>query len=609
LLALIGIWLFLAVASVSAGAALGGPVGLWRLDRPLDRMMLAFWIGILFLAAFMLFASLFLPLAGYGIALIALAGLAPLFRPATRRMILRDWAERIPALTLLALPVILIVAFHTSQANLQYDGGNYHIPLTRWLADYGTVPGMALGYKRYALVSSWFALPAAFDFGPLFGRSSAVGNGLLFCAAGLQACLFAGRVLAGKGRFSDAFFAIGAGLIIAFGIMPPHFWEWTTSGHPDFAGAFATIAVCWCLLLIAETPQAASWPVQGLRGDPYCLPLLLAAGAFCLKPSFALLAPMAAACFLIRPGNFAKRLAAGVALGIVCISPMILANIVASGCLIYPSGLCLPLPWALTPAEAIAEGNSMRLWNGWDGIQIPPPPDGKYWDWVEPWLLALDARFWSLRLFFGAALALLPLAALHAAGLWQKSRSIAGYALLAYAVMGIVVVFVSMPGPRPLFGFMLVLAGLGLARPANAVLSQLGALLPLRPVSFQLLLLLGVSLGIFAADRQYSSSSPVVLAYDRAIRAGQLPPFSSGLERLLVPDAAMAVQLNWSDFARPITPQQLLPTPMNDFTYNRVAHGNLCWAAPQPCFPFGSEHMLRLRNPAAGIAGGFVRVN
>jgi len=89
------------------------------------------------------------------------------------------------ALSLAVLAVV--VALNSTRFVEAYDTGLYHYPLTRWLSSYGTVRGLALIHFRFGFSSSWFALAAPFDFGPLQGRIASLLGGFaaLLCLSHL----------------------------------------------------------------------------------------------------------------------------------------------------------------------------------------------------------------------------------------------------------------------------------------------------------------------------------------------------------------------------------------------------------------------------------------
>src|SRR5580698_6114892 len=136
-----------------------------------DHAIAATWLGLLTIAAALLGLSVLTPLTPWvGFGVMVMFGVAA----ACIRAVRRDFAT---LLTHASGPVIfafgilaMVAALNATRFVEAYDTGLYHYPLTRWLATYGTVRGLALIHFRFGFSSSWFALAAPFDFGVLQGR-------------------------------------------------------------------------------------------------------------------------------------------------------------------------------------------------------------------------------------------------------------------------------------------------------------------------------------------------------------------------------------------------------------------------------------------------------
>lgn len=125
-----------------------------------DRWMIAIWLGILALALCLLSASFFLPLTPWvGITLMALlVGLA-WRRPGARQLLGAVRARATGRKTLLVFLLMLVISVPTTQPVIWYDTGLYHFGVIRWLANYGTVPGLSLLVSQFGFLQPGLPSP------------------------------------------------------------------------------------------------------------------------------------------------------------------------------------------------------------------------------------------------------------------------------------------------------------------------------------------------------------------------------------------------------------------------------------------------------------------
>ena len=298
-----------------------------------DRIFLSLWLGLILGEWLALTLSLvgpvsparFFPIVGLIVAAaLVISG--------------RDIAHRLRELGRgeLAAAALITVAAGFVAAGLRPtpDIGEYHYPAIRWLADYGSVQGVAHLLFRLGAASGVFALSAPFEV-LLPGRAAGVINGFILCMTAAQVALTTVRIATGRGRASDWFLWGGSLGLLAIELLIGSF----TTTAPELGVAALTLIVAWRMLARDEEPRSAD----------SLIPLTLACGALVAKLSALLLVPVAALFVVVGHG---LRLWIGAALlASAVVAPTFLASIVTSGCLaINVAASCLPVPWAV-PAD------------------------------------------------------------------------------------------------------------------------------------------------------------------------------------------------------------------------------------------------------------------
>jgi hypothetical protein len=425
---LIVMWVVGLAAATVVGAAVVARVAA-ELDA-LERWVIAAWIGLLAIAVGLLGVSLLMPVRP-GVALVGL--LVALDR--RTRAELRAYAAALTARRAgVAVAILAVCASAAAQEVTWYDTGLYHYQAARWLADEGTVPGLALLHGRLGLVSSWFALGAAVDgFAP--ARLCGFGNGLALALWTIQLALAAGRR---ERRVADGF-AIAFWVIYAPRLLAS---DQVASLSPDLAVTVAVGLTAWLVLLAPGRRLAA---------------VVLAALAIPLKLTALPLLAVALARCLRRP----RELGAGAAIGVVAILPLAAAGAVASGCLAYPTGFtCLDVPWGVGAEAASAMAALVESWYRWGG---PTPPPG---GWFVPWLLADRERALLLAVAAASAIALV------------RERREPVLSVAAMAALGVALMLALAPSARFALGSLIALPALVLA-PYPAAAAALAAALQL----------------------------------------------------------------------------------------------------------------------------------
>ncbi|MFP4007675.1 MAG: LIC_10190 family membrane protein [Spirulinaceae cyanobacterium] len=586
----LGAWLLLTIVCGIMGL---GWLNCWRVegfDRLDDRAMVSLWLGLVTMAIALLTASLFVPLSpGVGIA-IALIGVGlALFSPRTRADLTQFKSYINKTWGLIVLAIATLAAALMNMQVRWIDTGLYHYGAIRWLSEYGAVPGVALIHSRLGWASAWFALAAPFNPLMLETQGVATINGFILFLAIAHWWLALRRVVTTRSRFSDLLVFWAYPLILGFILIGrtvikelPVIWAFINliiSTSPDFAVMLLITLTAWSILVLV---QAQKQPGRGnLRGR--WIPLVLALGAFAIKPTAFPLLPIAGLFYLCdRPLQWQRWLAAGTIATVFLLPPMAFATI-TSGCPLSPSRLmCFDLPWTvpLLPEVAKSLGMEEGGWQAW--YSSPETGPLSWWDGMKQWAEAQTLL--SLLLFLGV-LSLIAFGTFLVRQKQFKAFAQNGQLwVLAIAILGWG--FLLWRSPLLRFGW-----GYGVLIPALAIASICHwrwGYLPLPPVFLS------------PVRKEQKWLSWFFGSWLAAI----------GLATLLQPELIMP---------EPLPQVNVAPATINDVRYfyptekypNIDSREMLCWGAPLPCTEYDEpqDNNIRLRKPELGIAGGFVRAD
>lgn len=280
------------------------------------------YAGLLIISTILLAAALFTSLTP----LVGLIAAVP--------GIMIYWGDRDSKKLRYSYAGLALVALFISMREINfYDTALYHQQAVKWLAEHGLVRGVALVYFPLGYVSSWFALAAPLDHGITAGRVGIIG-GLPFAFAVVSGLQIVRGFL--NRRPAPATWAIFGLLLLVVAVV----WHVDTSLSPDM--------MVWLLPLVIATivaePNAAEADCLGRAtfiSAMACLIKLTAAPVFgyCI----ALLAWR-----FVRVAQDRRKLAAFAALALGTLALLIGANLIASGCPIFPSSLgCTSLDWSV----------------------------------------------------------------------------------------------------------------------------------------------------------------------------------------------------------------------------------------------------------------------
>jgi len=556
-----------------------------------DRVIAATWLGVLILGAALLGLSVIVPLSPFvGVGVIAvLAVVAFLFRS-----VRQDFATAFRLLTkpvAFALAVLAAaVALNATRFVEAYDTGLYHYPLTRWLATFGTVRGLALIHFRFGFSSSWFALDAPFDAGAFQGRMAALLGGLasFLCLAHLAVAIW--RIAQRRAARADWFLAGGYTFILVVCFA----WSFEVSLSPDVPVWILTLLVGW-LMLLARPDEAERSAGSGLSAT---VVLIAAVCAMTLKPSAAAIVAIAGLFFLFSSRQtWPVRLLQGAAASVIVV-PMLAANIASSGCPLYPSPAgCLAVPWGVGKAGARDIAAGIAEWGRWREAETAVGvPAG---NWMASWFTQPD------KLALVAFCTICLVGFLVARG-WRAGRGV--LFALALAVFGTAFLMMNAPNPRFGVGYFALFPALLFAavgpKIQNAIGSWLSKLSGVNRLAYGL-----VAIAVVVAAHAQIREHRLMRSVNGANNA-QMAEDASLAHRVLLPPALatapgdLAITKN-RKLSR-VGPLELVSDTTNGIDYREPKDRDQCWGAALPCVPAQLDSDVSLRVPSEGIRSGFV---
>jgi hypothetical protein len=441
----------------------------WRTPvASVDRVMMAFWVGLALAIGALQLAHFAVPIGpGTGIALVVVAGLS-LAREgrALRLLVPERCAARWAAVGCIVLVACLALAGLRPLEH--YDTGLYLLGAMSWFGDHSLVPGLGNLHGRFAFNNSHLLVASALDVGPWSNRAHHLLNGGLM-AVFVIGCLHAGRALfvpdddARSSRASAAF----ALVTIVPAVLLSH--RYLVSLSSDFPVTLVALVVAWrgFRLLVGEAGAESRVELRDVT--------LLAAAGVCIKLSALvflggvwLLALLVVAREADRAGrSLVPDLVPALAIAAVLVLPWLVRGVMLSGYPLYPSSLVsLPVDWRVPLSSVDSEAAGVRAWARVPGVPRELTLAG--WYWLESWM----RRHLVVRVGVGVPLPLLLGAAgvvIAATGgsLGRYSRAMAGLALMLPAGVALAFWFWMAPDPRFAMFVFWTIAAAGLAAAAE----------------------------------------------------------------------------------------------------------------------------------------------
>ncbi|MGD1904968.1 MAG: LIC_10190 family membrane protein [Leptolyngbyaceae cyanobacterium] len=560
----IAVWILLGLASWAVGLTVLKGLQIRCFTRPGDRFIIAICLGLVLLSNVLL-ALAFITALSFGVGIgVGICTLLLVY--CWRAELNQFWRTLSPSDWSSLLAVVVIVAYYTSRKVTWIDAGLYHFGATRWLAEFGAVPGVALLLDNFGFTSAWFALTAPLSPAAIAPRVSAVTNGFVLLMMMLTGLMALRRCSFGRAWVTDWFMVASLGLTLPILFLTTFMSAILVSPSPDIPVIFLTLMVAWSLLTVINhrsgapaQPMAQSTP-QLLDGS--LVPLILATGALSIKLTALPLVPVTLLFYWTRKSD-AQRLLVGSAVTLLLLLPIIAMGAVTSGCPFYPvSTFCLDLPWTLSTEQANEAAEVIQGWNRWFGT----PPAGAH------------PLFWRIGqwLQFAKLNSIMVLLLLVAVILLQITRK----AARRFHVKGI------------LWLFGLGIVGMGFIL-LQAPMIRFGLGYFVAPTA--------VAIAVFI-----SNPSPVLSRW-RPKLVQLLPVVAWGTVGLIV--FSQRSQLGERLILPPAMPStRTVVERSHDVTYLLpVNERKLCWTAPLPCSR-GVDN-IQLRNPEKGIEAGFAWAN
>ena len=274
--ATLGCWTALSVLLVGLGLLV--PVGFTERGWDADRAFATFWLGWLVAISVLQAWSLAAPVAPWALPFLAGLAVLGLWRGGTGLAVtLVRSAGRRPR-TAAAIALLVVWLSDRALGPPVGDSGLYHLSVIRWLARYGTVPGLANVVGQFGFHQPSLLWSAALEVGPLWGRSSHLAMSVLVAAIGARGVLGLGRIFRPRAaRPVDVFAALLLPVVVGQAVT---LHELRLSG-PDTDTAAALTGLAAATELVAALTGPRDWPAWPHR----LTAMLLAALSALLKPS------------------------------------------------------------------------------------------------------------------------------------------------------------------------------------------------------------------------------------------------------------------------------------------------------------------------------------
>jgi len=341
---------------------------------------------------------------------------------------------------ILFLPCLFFAALNALTNGYCHDTLLYHLAAVRWVADFGSVPGLANLHGRLGFNSALH--PLAGLFGGPFGiaiSSEFVNPVIVLCTC---AVLLQSIRLNRKEFFAQG--SVYAGLMLPL-ILSQLFSQCLSSPQPDVAGVAIAILVTWHLReVIFETET-----LPEIEQSSFLRCLMASSLVVMLKLSYAALGLAAAALvtlmILIRSRRF-MTIFLPVLLVLVFSVPWVCRGYITSGYPLYPSELgAIHFDWIVPHEAAYSDREWILSWardptRDADSVLADS-------DWLRPWLATTFGDPLVLRsLILGAAGLILSL--ISAPWRWRTVSFRQCLFLVAPIILSLVFWFLTAPDPR-----------------------------------------------------------------------------------------------------------------------------------------------------------------
>lgn len=439
------IWAFFTSSGLS-GSLSGG-----KGDLPLPLKLI---LGLGTLAVLATLLSLWLPIGLGANTTLCLGAIALVLaqRKSFIKSLQSDLSQLNTQFSLADISILLVstlLIFQSSVGPFNYDTGLYHLQATKWIEQYGVVPGLGNLHTRLAFGSSWFPLAALFSFAEILPQPLHSVNGFLLLLCLLFSFSSIKALIAGSVTPAKAVQLLAAIPFIHLIYDPLRFSVEVSSLSTDMPVA----AIILVILIVA---------VQLREGEieEFAMPIYLASLAFLTLIAIAIKVSafpivLITSYLLITYRRYisARLLLILCGLGSATLLPFLIRNVISSGYLIYPFYQLdiFSVDWKIPLEIAMDDRLSIGTWVKAPGKSAAELAVGGWGSWLPGWWGRVSQdwviRVWPVAIAFTLITGLV----------WQSAiRAIINrwkwlYGLLA---VGIVLWFFNSPDIRLGYGFL-----------------------------------------------------------------------------------------------------------------------------------------------------------
>jgi hypothetical protein len=334
------------------------------------------------------------------------------------------------------LPCLVFAAMNALTNGFCYDTLLYHLAAIRWVADFGSVPGLANLHGRLGFNTALHPLAALLGspFGIAVGREFV--NPVIIVSVGTV--LFQSIKLNRKEFFlPDSVYACLL-LPLVLGLL---FSDCLSSPQPDVSSAGIAILVAWHLSRVIQENARDRIEVAYLG----CL--MASSLVVTFKLSYAVLGVttvgLATVMLLWRRGRFAPIWAGLIIAGLFFV-PWLCRGYITSGYPFFPSELGrIHFDWMVPHEAALSERNWVLSWarapdHNWRSVLL----NG---DWIRPWLAATAVDPIVLRASFLLAGGLILIVLTRP---WRYRKELSWCWLISPIILALLFWFLTAPNPR-----------------------------------------------------------------------------------------------------------------------------------------------------------------
>ncbi|MBV9300386.1 MAG: hypothetical protein JO066_15595 [Verrucomicrobia bacterium] len=342
---------------------------------------------------------------------------------------------------LVLVPIGVAAAINSLTSGFCYDNALYHFLSVRWMAEYGSVPGLANLHGRLGFNSSLVALAG------ILSVPSGINIGREF-VNGATTVLVAG-ILSQGFRFEDwralnvsrNLYAFGLLAFVLMLVLSPCL----SSPQPDVASAAVASASAWYFLMIVRFFNDD----VHFGTNQWLLCVCASVATFEIKLSyfgFAASTILVALVIAARRRMPFRQVCLRLLFVLVLFIPWICCGYITSGCPFFPSDFGrLNFDWAVPRQLATFEKDAVFAWARAPGL-APKEVLGN-WNWLSPWIVRILSDTWAVKpLLLGIVGFLLFLGRLVMQPPLQVERR--WLVLLVPSAVGILFWFLTAPDPR-----------------------------------------------------------------------------------------------------------------------------------------------------------------